>query len=292
MSVEPVQYSSERPPGYDRRTNHSVAYLQAYGLGSPDRAAARNTSALLAKMVEGQIIPRLMMAHQPLPLSSSESHLEDRLGSGVTDQFALMVLSSEVDELLVHFQHFLDTLLTTECLYFEFMTATARRLGDYWAEDIISQAEVSIGLGRLQQLVRMLGRSASGSHGEGAPQRSAFFASCPGEQHSFGLALVDDLFDRAGWKTSIEPSASGDQIADTVGHEPFDLFCLNSSCSFRHGAQFDVVASTIEKVRRVTRNRDMTIIVVGRMFHERPELAVSVGADAAISGESVALLTI
>ena len=33
-------------------------------------------------------------------------------------------------------------------------------------------------------------------------------------------------------------------------------------------------------VRRVSRNRDITVIVGGRLFHEHPELASTVGADA------------
>ncbi len=275
----------------EMRSAAAIAF-QTANCGRVDRPGPQDTAALLAKMVQGQIIPRLMRAHKPHPTPAHDGGLDLGPGARFTDAFALMVLSNEVDELLKYVRQLMKSVLTSEFLYFEFLTAVARRLGDYWNDDAISLAEVTIGLGRLQQVVRKLDLKAHDAMHDGAADRSALFASCEGQTESFGLALVDDFFYRAGWHTCVEPSASCGQIETAVGRRWFDLFGLSANCSVSCDAQLEAVASTIISVRRVSRNRDITVIVGGRLFHEHPELASTVGADATACGESVALLAV
>jgi hypothetical protein len=54
--------------------------------------------------------------------------------------------------------------------------------------------------------------------------------------------------------------------------------------------QVDKIASNIQSVRRASRNKDLFVLVGGRLFVERPELVSAVGADATAASGGEALL--
>jgi methanogenic corrinoid protein MtbC1 len=275
---------SHRAPNGGGGQDPSLAF-DSFKFPRPERGVRQGAS--LARMVESEIIPRLMLAHRTLQAAPKPPAAPDGpLGEQTTEMFARMVVSKEPDSLLAFVGTLLERGISIEAIYLELLVPAARRLGDFWDTDTASFAEVTIGLGRLQQLVRALGWKTPNDHESRLNLPSALFAAVPGEGHTFGLFIIEDSFRRAGWRTWIETAMARQELADTVRSHWFDVFGLSASRDTR----IDDMSETIRTLRQFSRNRDLFILVGGRLFTERPELVASVGADATAAVPAEALL--
>jgi methanogenic corrinoid protein MtbC1 len=239
-------------------------------------------------MVETEIIPRLLLAHRlasdspppPMPTDGAVG-----LGAETTEAFARMVLSKEPDSLIVFVGGLLQSGVALESIYVDLLAPAARRLGEYWDEDSATFTDVTIGLGRLQQVMRILGRRLPTGGDNDHASRSALFSPCVGEQHTFGLFIIEDFFRRSGWRTWVETSAKNNEAVDTIGCHWFDVFGLSVACD----TEIKDISAMIRSVRKASRNKDLFVMVGGRFFVEKPELATQVGADATASNGGEAL---
>ena len=225
----------------------------------------------LARIVEGEIIPRLMLVHR---MERREGQESMPLSSDTIESFALYCLSSGHDSLMAIIGKLLQQGVALESIYVDLLGPAARRLGEFWEEDRVSFADVTIALGRLQHIVRELSL-----HGPSelpmSSGRAALFAAAPGEQHTFGLVIVEEFFRRSGWRTWAELSGSVADVLSAVQAHDFDLFGMTAGSDER----LDQIAPMIMSVRKASRNRDITVMVGGRLFVDRPELVAKVGAD-------------
>jgi methanogenic corrinoid protein MtbC1 len=227
----------------------------------------------LARLVEGEIIPRLMLVHRSVRENEREP---SPLGPDLAERFALYALSSGHDSLLAIIGTLLQQGVSMEGIYLDLLGPAAKRLGEFWDEDRVSFADVSIALGRLQQIVRELSLHGSQENLPASSGRSALFAPAPGEQHTFGLVIIEEFFRRSGWRTWAELSGSIDEVVAAVQAHHFDLFGMTAGSDDR----LDQIAPMVMSIRQASRNRDITVMVGGRLFLERPELVAKVGADA------------
>lgn len=260
--LEPVRL--EAPSGRERQQENVNARTQSQ----------REQSDRLARLVEGEIIPRLMLVHgqanaQPRPRSGAG------LGPETTEKFALYTLSTGHESLLAIIGGLLQEGVTMDAIYLDLLGPTARRLGEFWEDDQVSFADVTIALGKLQQVVRELSLHGPVDDGAASNGRAALFAPAPGEQHTFGLVIIEEFFRRSGWRTWTELSGAHEEIVGAVKAHRFDLFGMTASSDER----LDQIAPMIMSIRRASRNRDISVIVGGRLFVERPELVAKIGAD-------------
>ena len=249
----------------------------------PTPPRRQRSNADLARMIESEIIPRLMMAHGASEIGAS-AQPASAVGPRTLEACARMTVSSEAHTLTAYVETLLQGGLSLEEVYVDLLIPTARRLGDDWDEDFISFTDVTIGLSRLQQVVRTLGHSIPTRDAEEGA-RSAYFAPAPNEQHAFGLFILEDYFRRAGWRTWLDTAATREDAARTVAHDWFDIFGLSATSETPQ----HVIASTIAQVRKASRNPKLFVMVGGRLFAEDPSLAHLVGADAASDPASGAL---
>ena len=250
----------------------------------PRPARRDRSNADLARMIEGEIIPRLMLAHSP-PESDDSAQSAAAIGPRTLEAFARMTLSCEVHTLTAYVEALIQGGVSLEEVYVDLLIPTARRLGDDWNEDFISFTDVTIGLTRLQQVVRTLGHSIPTRDAD-ANAPSAYFIAAPNEQHAFGLVILEDYFRRAGWRTWLDTLATRDEAARTVGHDWFDIFGLSATAD----TPIEMIAATIAQVREASRNPNLFVMVGGRLFIEEPALATAVGADAASETAGDALI--
>jgi methanogenic corrinoid protein MtbC1 len=107
----------------------------------------------------------------------------------------------------------------------------------------------------------------------------------PGDQHSFGTVVIDELFCREGWMTDRMSEASTPDLLERVAGEWFDLIGLTITCDYHMGP----LPGVITALRNVSRNPNVCVMVGGRMFFDAPDRAIEVGADGTAPDAKVAL---
>ena len=242
----------------------------------PDEAANDTRMSQLARTIELEIIPRLMLAHRaqqeqpPVSWSASSEVTEDDV-----KQFARMVLAHDEDVALASVQTYRARNVSVERIFVELLAPTARYLGHLWDEDLCNFTDVTVGLGRLQRVLRELSPAFGRGVEHPSQGRRVLLLPSPGEQHTFGLVMVGEFFTRAGWDVTGGAWAAGADAAEMVGAEWFD------AVGFSLGAEVHVpaLANAISAVRHATCNRELAILVGGPIFAVRPEFVAMVGAD-------------
>lgn len=158
----------------------------------------------------------------------------------------------------------------------------ARRLGDLWMTDALSEIEVTIALGRLQSLVRLLGRKAChASLREDAP--AVLVAPMPGEPQALGAVLASEWLWLSGWPHAFESERTDAALIACLTGARFDLLDLLLSQAFRRVDEAGALRRRLAAFRAASRNSGLRIRLSGRLLEQQPWLAGLVGADA-VSG--------
>lgn len=223
--------------------------------------------AILTRTVEFEVIPRLLRARRPASVTPAHVAELVELTLGPVEP-----ATSGFVEVMRH-QGF-----RAESLYLDLLSPAAVRLGDMWVEDLCDFTDVTIGLNRLQGAMRVLSPSFLGPAflaGAELGARRAILVPLPGEQHTFGLAMVHEFFRRAGWSAWSGPIASAAELATMLRTEWFDVLGFSLSCDER----LDSVPRQIRAVRQASRNPALAVMVGGPPFTLDPTLVAAVGAD-------------
>ena len=253
----------------------------------PAEAANDTRMSQLARTIEQEIIPRLMLAHRtaadPLPRSVPDHTISE----GDIKHFAKLVLSHDED---VAFGT-IDTLrargVPIEKIFVDLLAPTARYLGHLWDDDLCNFTDVTVGLGRLQRVLRELSPALGRSVEHPSQGRRVLLLPSPGEQHTFGLVMVAEFFRRAGWDVTGGAWAADADAATLVSAEWFDVVGFSLGAA----GHLDRLATSIAAVRHATCNKDVAILVGGPLFGLHPEFVGQVGADGmTIDGREAPLL--
>ena len=247
----------------------------------PETDHARSLTAL----IESEIIPRLVVAHSTdakvpgLPVNT------DVIGPGEVEALAPLALQVDADRLLMHIEAILARGVSVDTVMVDLLAPTARLLGEHWESDQCDFIDVTMGLWRLQEVVHEIACRAPTAKPVAIGGHRALFASMPGDQHSFGTVVIDELFRRDGWVTERISDADTKDLLKRVADDWFDIIGLTVSCD-RHIA---ALPSVIAALRNVSRNSRVCVMVGGRVFSADPARAVQVGADGTAPDAKLAL---
>jgi methanogenic corrinoid protein MtbC1 len=195
---------------------------------------------------------------------------------GFVRAFTLGSMSEEVSGLAARVEALIEGGVSIERICLQVLAPAARQLGEWWEEDACDFVDVTMGLWRLQELVHCLSARFPGA-APGERPLTALFGALEGEQHMFGIRIVEEFFARAGWNTFNTPAASTEELAALVAGKAFDLVGLTIARDHHIGS----LAQAIATLRRASLNPGIVVLVGGRLLAERPELASVIGADAA-----------
>jgi MerR family transcriptional regulator, light-induced transcriptional regulator len=262
------------------------------GLHSPRRGDSllRRSAAMslhenrrlsVQRTVEFEIVPRLLFAHR------NQSRLMDRAKPAAIEPiepddvgaFVELVLGKSPDAAGAHVQVLVQKGVPLETIYLKLIAPAARNLKNKWLEDERDFAEVTLGLWRLQQVLREFS-AAFRNDPQTATGLRALLTPGPSEPQDlghvmFGLVLLGEFFRRDGWDTWIEPKAGSRELSETISNEWFDVveFLANGE------TRLNELAASINALRTASLNRSLGIIVCGPRFFEHPELVLLVGGD-------------
>ena len=273
------------------RTRHSVDFAaRDLGVDRPELSAfsmqkSQDCARSLSALIQSEIIPRLIAVHARSAPCVGISEIAPLDAADIEDM-ASLVMQVDADALLAHVDAVLDRGVTVETVMVDLLAPTARLLGDYWEDDRCDFVDVTMGLWRLQEVVHEIaGRMPAGCGA--ARAHRALFASMPGDLHSFGAMVIDEVFRRAGWATERIIEAQTSDLLASAAEDWFDLIGLTISCDC-HIAE---LPSIIAALRGVSSNPQVCIMVGGRLFSANPDLAVRVGADGTARDAKLALET-
>ena len=104
---------------------------------------------------------------------------------------------------------------------------------------------------------------------------SILLAPAPGDQHTLGLAMVAEFFQRDGWTVAGGTSADSENPALLIKGYKYDVvgFSLATSGGFQR------LEKCITEVRKAAGSHKVCIIVGGPFFTAHPEKVSLVGAD-------------
>lgn len=226
----------------------------------------------LTRTIETEIIPRLLLAH--LEEARSPSSELPGLTPADIEVFARIVIDPNRDRTMKHIDHVRSFGHPLPVVFLDLLAPTARLLGDMWNEDICTFTDVTIGLSRLQQALRELGPAFEN---EARPEIRGriLFAAAPGEQHSFGLSMLETFFRQAGWDVCGGASHEPPELLRLARDEWLDVIGLSLSSDLLCAQIRDLVAT----LRKASRNPSTLVIVGGRYFTDNPGHATEVGAD-------------
>lgn len=245
---------------------------------------ARRRRDLLSRIVVEDIVPRLLLT-QRNAASLEQVAPDDALDDDVAE-LASIVLQQQFDIDSPQIHRIIARQPGTETIYLNLLAPVADRLGGMWDDDLCDFVQATVGLLRLQQLMTTLG--APLLQGDGQSQRvpRLLLVPAPGNQHSFGMAMVASFFQRAGWTGWSGAPGSVAELLSRVRGEWFTVVGFSVSDE----KQLDALSGAIRVVRRASRNREVAIMVGGPVFIARPELAMMVGAEAtAVDGRQAVL---
>ena len=246
----------------------------AWAALASQRPAVEARLSRLVDTLERDIIPRLVQAHAHGPVANGDAAAH-RPGPDEVAEFTALVMARDDTAIHARLAALRGRGVGIEAIYLDLLAPAARHQGVLWEEDRCHFADVTVGLGRLQQIMRGLSSAFGTEIDPPVGGRRALLMPAPGEQHTFGLSMVAEFFTRAGWEVVgvMDPMSAGFQ--DRVKHEWFDLVGISAGSA----ARLEGMLSCIAAVRRHSHNRAVTVMVGGPLFAAQPDLAERLGAD-------------
>lgn len=234
----------------------------------PEPADAVNT------IIESQIIPRLLMAHNTSDATDRSRRLR-AITSDEVSRFALLPLRMEAASLLEEVDAFLAKGASVETICLDLLTPAARKLGEMWDRDECDFLDVTMGLWRLQEVMREIAARSPADFGNLQLPYSALFSPMPGDHHSFGVMMIEEVFARAGWRSEALVKPERRELLDRLSRQPFDLVGL----TLARDCPIAALGNLIKAIRSVSANPRIFVLIGGRMIIENPRIAIDVGAD-------------
>lgn len=199
--------------------------------------------------------------------------------------FARHSLNEDPVKMLAFVEQYLADGHSVESIYINLLAPAARYLGAEWEGDNCDFVDVTMGLWRIQEVLRDLTVRMPPKKRTSDGKRTALFSTMIGDQHSFGTLMIAECFQRAGWYTDalIDPSQS--DLTQKIANTYFELLGVTISNS----QPPETLAQLIKGIRAVSKNPDIIIMIGGREINDNPQLVEQCGADASALDASQAL---
>jgi len=227
-----------------------------------------------ASVIENIIVPRLLMSH----VNTSNAIITEKvtLRNVAVNDFITLTTQDDPASAIDYVRHLMASGVPFQDILLDLMAPAARVLGERWEDDKASFVEVALGVSRMHRILREFDGVPSHLWSNAGFGRHALLLPAPGEMHSFGLRLVQEFLLRESWTVTNKPVEGVQQLGQLVAQEHFDIVGLSLSGQ----TLVEPFLESIRIIRKMSKNRQVKIIVGGHLFIERPELIESCGSDA------------
>ena len=255
------------PRGNPRRASSQVETMPK------PRPAVYGWENRLAQAITGMVIPRLQSAHGADPASPAQVGLDQVHRRIETHRFIDLVLSGDEQERWQFLVSLRERGIDLETVFMDVMAPAIRHLGLLWEDDRMSFIDVTTKSAALQRMMRNLGSGFA--EAAAFPNRRLLLAPVPGEQHTFGIFMLTEMFLKAGWDTVVEPSASEARLCELLAAQSYDAIGL----SVGGERMLAGLGGTVDRVRAASSGNDLRVFLGGRAFQDARNQRDYYGAD-------------
>lgn len=162
-------------------------------------------------------------------------------------------------------------------LYLGVFQPALRRVGELWQENLLSVAEEHLATAITQTaMLRVFGDSPLPE--DDGPLLVAACAET--ERHEIGLRMLCDFMDVEGWRTVfLGATVPRESLVELVARRRPEVVALSAALP----PHLPALRETISEVRAAAGDSPPFVLVGGRPFLERPDLAKLLGADGTAS---------
>lgn len=157
-----------------------------------------------------------------------------------------------------------------------YIPEAARRMGDAWADDQMSWLDVSIGVGRLQSLLREIGMAWVADQAGDTGHGTVLLIVPDREQHTLGPMVAMGQMRRYGISVCLRIAPSHNELRSLMAARQFDGVLISIATKDK----LESVSNTVQFIKAVS-GKPMPIVVGGAVTPKVEDLAAATGADLA-----------
>ena len=217
----------------------------------------------LSRFVETDILPRVQMELAPATLMS-----EHRL---VPDLLANLVLRGDSDDAWAFVKALARAGVAPREIMIAAIAPAARCLGELWESDACDFMQVTVGLQRLQGLLRNLDPEEEQRVDRKPKAPAILLSAAQGENHLLGVQMIASLFASEGWRVE---RTNAEACARRLADQWFDAAGFSVNCE----RFFEGLRLTIGEARLASQNPGLRVLVGGSIFASNPEIGQKIGA--------------
>jgi MerR family transcriptional regulator, light-induced transcriptional regulator len=228
----------------------------------------------LASTIENIIVPRLLMNH--LAADDLVKHFTINLDASAVESFAELTIRDDPRAASDLVRRMLDRGIPFENILMDLLAPAARVLGDKWVSDTCTFVDVTIGVARMHRILREFNGIPERLWNNSGSGHRCLLMPVPGEQHTFGIRMVEEFLMRDGWEVDNRFPATDRELGHTVASAAYDFIGF----SLMGETLIKPLIESINIARTKSLNRHIRVMVGGFIFAEQPELRDLCGADA------------
>lgn len=240
----------------------------------------------LSRVVEAEIIPRLMLLARMG--GEANSGVGDEVRPAEIDALLAYAVARDVPAAVALVEALRARGAADEAVCLALVAPAARDVGRLWEEDEIDFAQATMALFTLHAVVRHIGVAMGEAGAFPTAGRRVLLGMACGDQHTLGLAMVAEFLRRAGWDVWQESDAGAAALREIAASEWFDAIGLSAARVDNLAA----LAAEIRGLKAASLNPAVRMVLGGHVYHDHPDLAQRVGADAVAADAREAVLVL
>jgi methanogenic corrinoid protein MtbC1 len=198
-----------------------------------------------------------------LELKPHSSRLTWQIIEDHADGFVALITRDGPQKTEQYITELLNLGMGIDLIVLELIPRIARKLGNQWASDSLSFAEVTIATGRLQKLIYSLDHLYQETRTSPTTTHSILVTAAPGSHHTLGPLILSNYFTWAGWSVLSESVPSERFIEMTVTSKSLTAIAV----SIADYDQLDRLPKLIQSIRSKSLNPAIIVLTGGSLYN-------------------------
>jgi methanogenic corrinoid protein MtbC1 len=198
-----------------------------------------------------------------LELKPHSSRLTWQIIEDHADGFVALITRDGPQKTEQYITELLNLGMGIDLIVLELIPRIARKLGNQWASDNLSFAEVTIATGRLQKLIYSLDHLYQETRTSPTTTHSILVTAAPGSHHTLGPLILSNYFTWAGWSVLSESAPSERFIETTVTSKSLTAIAV----SIADYDQLDRLPKLIQTIRSKSLNPAIIVLTGGSLYN-------------------------